>query len=123
VDNGPGWVGVLLPDAEAVLALRPVHSDLYVGVAGPHPPGAAEALEVRAFVSFKGSVVEDPVTGSVNASLAQWLTETGRIRTPYTARQGTRLGRNGRVHISHDDAGTLWVGGATTTIVDGRVAF
>ncbi len=125
VDNGPGWAAVLLQDAEAVLAVRPGPLDLEVGVkvgvVGPHPPGSAEAFEVRAFFPVDGRTVEDPVTGSLNASLAQWLTSTGRARTPYATRQGTALGRTGRVHLSHDEDGALWVGGATTTCVTGRV--
>jgi PhzF family phenazine biosynthesis protein len=96
VDNGPGWVAVLLQDAEAVLALRPGFvEDLDVGVVGPHPAGAPEAVEVRAF-SVNGATVEDPVTGSLNAALAPWLASTGRVLLPYTTRQGTALGRGGR---------------------------
>ncbi|HTN25182.1 MAG TPA: PhzF family phenazine biosynthesis protein [Solirubrobacteraceae bacterium] len=121
-DNGPGWVAVLLADAEAVLALRPSFAELDIGVAGPHPPGAAEAFEVRAFFPKDGVMVEDPVTGSLNASLAQWLLETGRATAPYVARQGTALGRAGRVHITRDPDGTIWVGGGTVTCVSGQVA-
>ena len=121
VDNGPGWAAVLLEDAEAVLALRPGPTDLKVGVVGPHPPGSPEAFEVRAFFGVDGATVEDPVTGSLNASLAQWLTSTGRARTPYATRQGTALGRTGRVHLTRDDDGALWAGGATTTCVSGHV--
>ena len=72
-DNGPGWVGILLETADAVLALRPGAVDLDVGVVGPYPPGSPAAFEVRAFVPSQGSTVEDPVTGSLNASLAEWL--------------------------------------------------
>ncbi len=122
VDNGPGWVGVLLESADAVLALRPAAVDLDVGVAGPFPPGSSEALEVRAFFPKDGATVEDPVTGSLNASLADWLLHTGRIEAPYVARQGTALGRTGRVHISRDADGAIWVGGATTTRVSGEVS-
>jgi PhzF family phenazine biosynthesis protein len=121
-DNGPGWVAILLESAEAVLALRPGAVDLDIGVAGPHPQGAAEALEVRAFFPQGGSTVEDPVTGSLNASLAQWLLRTGRATAPYVARQGTALGRVGRVHVSQDPDGTVWVGGGTVTCVTGEVA-
>jgi PhzF family phenazine biosynthesis protein len=120
-DNGPGWVAVLLADADAVLALRPGFVDLDVGVVGPHPPGSAQAFEVRAFFPKGGTTVEDPVTGSLNASLAQWLLRTGRATAPYVASQGTALGRAGRVHVSRDDDGTIWVGGGTVTCVDGRV--
>jgi PhzF family phenazine biosynthesis protein len=120
VDNGPGWVAVLLDSAEAVLALRPGFVDLDLGVVGPHPPGSPDAFEVRAFLPNNGSTVEDPVTGSLNASLAPWLLRTGRARTPYTVSQGTALGRAGRVHVSQDAGGQVWVGGGTVTCVTGH---
>jgi len=121
-DNGPGWVAVLLESADAVLALRPGFVDLDVGVAGPYPPGSPEAFEVRAFFPKDGATVEDPVTGSLNASLAEWLLRTGRARAPYVASQGTVLGRAGRVHIEADADGRVWVGGGTVTCVDGTIA-
>jgi PhzF family phenazine biosynthesis protein len=121
VDNGPGWVGVLLASAERVLSLRPRAVDLDVGVVGPHPEGSTCALEVRAFFPKDGATVEDPVTGSLNASVAQWLLRTGRVGAPYVASQGTALGRAGRVHISRDAEGTIWVGGETVTCVAGEV--
>ena len=120
VDNGPGWVGVLLDSADAVLALRPGPADLDIGVAGPYPAGSAEAFEVRAFTPALGGVGEDPVTGSLNASLAGWLLAAGHATAPYVASQGTALGRRGRVHITRDPGGTIWVGGSTTTGVTGR---
>jgi PhzF family phenazine biosynthesis protein len=120
-DNGPGWVAVRLGDAQAVLALRPSFTDLTIGVVGPHPPGAPEAVEVRAFFPKDGVLVEDPVTGSLNASIAPWLLRTGVADAPYVARQGTALGRAGRVHVSRDADGTIWVGGATVTCVSGAV--
>jgi predicted PhzF superfamily epimerase YddE/YHI9 len=120
-DNGPGWVAVLLESAEAVLALRPGLVDLDLGVVGPYPEGSEQAFEVRAFFPKDGSTVEDPVTGSLNASLAQWLLAGGRARAPYVASQGTALGRAGRVHVSADDEG-IWVGGGTVTCVTGHVA-
>jgi PhzF family phenazine biosynthesis protein len=116
-DNGPGWVAVLLADAEAVLALRPGFVDLDVGVAGFHPDGV---LEVRAFFPKDGSTVEDPVTGSLNASLAGWLLEAGRVQAPYVAHQGTALGRAGRVHVTQSD-GEIWIAGGTVTCVNGEV--
>lgn len=119
-DNGPGWVAALLPSAEAVLALRPGPGDLYIGVAGPYPPGSPEAFEVRAFFPDGRSLAEDPVTGSLNASLAQWLLRTGRATAPYVASQGAMLGRAGRVYISADPSGQVWVGGATRTCVSGH---
>lgn len=118
-DNGPGWVGLLLNSADAVLALEPAYCELDLGVAGPHPPGAPEAYEVRAFFPKDGALVEDPVTGSFNASLAEWLIASGRATAPYVARQGTAMGRAGRVHISQDEDGAVWVGGATVTFVTG----
>ena len=120
-DNGPGWVAVMLADADAVLALRPGVVDLDIGVVGPYPEGSPQAFEVRAFVPKDGSTDEDPVTGSLNASLAQWLLRIGRARAPYVASQGTALGRAGRVHVSRDPDGTIWVGGGTVTCVAGEV--
>ncbi len=117
-DNGPGWVAVLLADADAVLAVRPSFDELDVGIAGLHPDGT---LEVRAFTPKNGAMDEDPVTGSLNAALGQWLLRTGRIAAPYMARQGTALGRSGRVHVSQDEDGAVWVGGGTVTCVDGEV--
>ena len=120
-DNGPGWVALMLESADAVLALRPGFIDLDVGVVGPHPEGSAEAFEVRAFFPKDGVLVEDPVTGSLNASLAQWLLGSRGARAPYVARQGTALGRAGRVHVSRDGNGAIWVGGGTVTCVAGEV--
>ena len=120
-DNGPGWVAVMLADADAVLALRPGVVDLDIGVVGPYPEGSPQAFEVRALVPKDGSTDEDPVTGSLNASLAQWLLRIGRARAPYVASQGTALGRAGRVHVSRDPDGTIWVGGGTVTCVAGEV--
>ncbi|CUU55935.1 phenazine biosynthesis protein PhzF family [Parafrankia irregularis] len=120
VDNGPGWVAVMLDSAEAVLAIQPGTVDLSVGVIGPHPEGGPAAFEVRAF-SHLLTTVEDPVTGSLNASLATWLFDTGVVDGPYTARQGTRLGREGQVRLSRDEAGTIWVGGDAVTCIVGEV--
>jgi PhzF family phenazine biosynthesis protein len=120
-DNGPGWIAVLLESADAVLAIRPRFAQLDLGIAGLHPPGAAEALEVRAFFPKDGALVEDPVTGSLNASLAEWLLRTQRVSAPYVARQGTALGRTGRVHVTQDADGTIWVGGGTVTCIAGSV--
>ena len=122
VDNGPGWVAVLLDSAQKVLDLHPGYAELDLGVVGPHPAGSAEAFEVRAFFPKDGALVEDPVTGSLNASLAGWLIDSGRVNAPYVVVQGTALGRSGRVHISPDDDGTIWVGGGTVTCVSGQVA-
>jgi PhzF family phenazine biosynthesis protein len=120
-DNGPGWIAILLGSADEVLAVRPSFIDQDIGLVGPCPNGAAEAFEVRAFFPKDGAIVEDPVTGSLNASLAQWLVGTGRATAPYVARQGTALGRAGRAHIAQDDDGAIWVGGGTVTCIDGQV--
>jgi len=119
-DNGPGWVAVLLRSADAVLALRPGMTDLDLGVVGPYPPGSPQAFEVRAFFPKDGILVEDPVTGSLNAAIAPWLLRTGRAHAPYVASQGTALGRSGRVHVSRDRDGTIWVAGTTVTCVSGQ---
>jgi predicted PhzF superfamily epimerase YddE/YHI9 len=120
-DNGPGWVAILLDSADAVLALRPTLGSLDLGVAGAYPPGSECAFEVRAYFLQDGRPTEDPVTGSFNASLAQWLLATGRATAPYVASQGTAVGRRGRVHVSCDEAGTVWVAGATVTRISGEV--
>jgi PhzF family phenazine biosynthesis protein len=119
-DNGPGWVAVLLKDADAVLAARPAGVDIDLGLAGLYPPGSEAAVEVRAFFPVNGSGVEDPVTGSLNASLAAWLLRTGRLTAPYVASQGTVIGRRGRVQVSADAAGAIWVGGRTATLITGE---
>jgi PhzF family phenazine biosynthesis protein len=120
-DNGPGWVVALLRDADAVLAVRPDWSSfggLDIGVVGPYAPGAECAVEVRAFSPSIG-VVEDPVTGSLNASIGQWLAGD-RLPTAYVASQGTALGRRGRVHVEKD-GDTVWVGGDAATTIKGTV--
>jgi PhzF family phenazine biosynthesis protein len=121
VDNGPGWVAVLLASADEVLALSPGFDELDIGVVGPYPEGAEVAFEVRAFFPKDGTLVEDPVTGSLNASLAEWLLRSGRASVPYVASQGTALGRSGRVNVSRDSDGLIWVGGQTLTCVTGQV--
>jgi PhzF family phenazine biosynthesis protein len=120
IDNGPGWVGVLLRDAEAVLGLEPdwaSFGDLDIGVVGPYADGPC-AVEVRAFCPGMG-MVEDPVTGSLNAGIAQWLAGT-TLPTSYVASQGTVLGRAGRVHVSRTDD-EVWIGGETRTTIAGTV--
>jgi len=120
VDNGPGFVAALLGSADAVLALRPGAIDIDLGVVGPYPPGSEAAFEVRAWFPAGEATVEDPVTGSLNAGLAEWLLRTGRATAPYVASQGTALGRAGRVHIDADAEG-IWVGGGTMTLVEGTI--
>jgi PhzF family phenazine biosynthesis protein len=122
VDNGPGWIGVLLRDAATVLALRPSGLGRFpdVGVIGPHPPGSECDVEVRALFAVGGGLAEDPVTGSLNASLAQWLIGTGRLPRSYVAAQGTVLGRRGRVHVSAEGS-DVWVGGQVVPGVTGTI--
>ncbi len=134
-DNGPRWRGVLLRSAEQVLALQPdaaVLAGLDVGVVGPRGKvgvvGATAAasdaeglaFEVRAFFPGHGGLKEDPVTGSLNAALAQWLIAAGIAPPRYIASQGTALGRAGRVHVAQE-GDTIWVGGDTVTCVHGTV--
>jgi PhzF family phenazine biosynthesis protein len=127
IDNGPGWLGLVLDSAETVLSLQPDFGDLEIdtGVLAPHAPADADRLavgyEVRAFCPGH-TINEDPVTGSLNAGFGVWLTGTGALPASYVARQGTALGRDGRVHVSTDAAGDVWVGGACTTVVQGFVA-
>jgi PhzF family phenazine biosynthesis protein len=117
VDNGPGWVGVLLASAEAVLALDPGDLDgLLIGVAGAR--AGDPALEVRAFFPQGPLTMEDPVTGSLNASLAPWLVGAGVVPARYRARQGQRRGRDGVIEVEVDEQDT-WVGGSTRTLFRG----
>ena len=113
----------MLRSADQVLALRPDYAtmgDLKIGVIGPHPAGGPADHEVRAFAPGL-SVVEDPVTGSLNAGFAIWLTRDGLLPPDYTVRQGTALGRSGDVRISTDAAGDIWVGGASRTLIQGTL--
>lgn len=122
-DNGPAWCAVLMESADAVLRVRPkaeLMAGLDVGIAGPHGVDGPADLEVRAFFTGNGgAVAEDPVTGSLNAALGQWLIPNGRMPLRYVARQGTALGRDGRVSVELD-GGTTWVGGGTLTVLAGQ---
>ena len=122
VDNGPGWCAVLLDSAARVLAVRPDWaglSDLKLGVVGPHPAGAETQFELRALIG--GGNYEDPVTGSLNASVAQWLIGA-RIAPPrYVASQGAALQRAGQVFID-SDGDTIWVGGDVSECIRGEVS-
>lgn len=124
IDNGPGWLGLWLADAEEVLAIEPdfhAMAGMDLGVAAPWSAREAAArgadIEVR---GFDGVVGEDPVTGSLNASLGQWLTRLEILPDAYVAAQGTRLGRRGRISVTRDGA-DVWVGGDTVTVVAGEV--
>jgi PhzF family phenazine biosynthesis protein len=121
VDNGPGWVAVRVGTPERALSLRPRPVDLDFGVVALYPPGGPVAVEVRGFFPKDGATVEDPVTGSLNASVAQWLLGAGLLDAPYVASQGGALGRTGRVWISRDPDGTVWAGGDTVTRILGEV--
>lgn len=142
-DNGPGWIAVMLADADAVLALQPnfgaaesydigvvgaaplgVVGSGKIGVAGETNSGVSLAgdsdIEVRAFFRSGGQAAEDPVTGSLNAALAQWLLSNGTLTSPYVASQGDALGRAGRVYVEEADD-KIWVGGDAVTCIDGTV--
>ena len=123
-DNGPGWKLVRLKSAEAVLALSPAGDGierLDLGVVGAYPQPSELAYEVRAFFTAKaGDLREDPVTGSLNASVAQVLTGQGLVAAPYVASQGAAIGRAGRIFIDQDAHGQIWVGGRTQTLFSGR---
>lgn len=123
VDNGPGWCAIRLASAAQVLALQPdwaALAGLKLGVIGPHEPGATAQFEVRALIGSGGGF-EDPVTGSLNASLAQWLMGSGAAPSRYIAAQGQVLGRAGRVHIERDVQGIIWVGGDITPCIRGTL--
>jgi PhzF family phenazine biosynthesis protein len=123
VDNGPGWCAVMLRSARHVLSLKPdwaALDPLKLGVVGPHDAGHDAAFEVRAFVG--GSGYEDPVTGSLNASLAQWLIGARLAASSYVAAQGTALKRAGRVYLSKD-RDEVWVGGEVVEVVRGDITF
>ena len=130
LDNGPGWRVVLLDSAERVAGLRPdfaalrsTHPDLSLGVVGVYGEGTGPdgaAAEVRGFALAMG-IPEDPVTGSLNAVIAQWLQRDGRLPDRYVAAQGAALGREGRVRVERDAAGVVWVGGDAVTVVAGTV--
>jgi PhzF family phenazine biosynthesis protein len=122
IDNGPGWMAALLLDAAQVLALQPdfaLMNGLKLGVVGPYAAGSECAFEVRAFVPTLG-VPEDPVTGSLNAGVAQWLIGSGLAPAQYVAAQGAALGRAGRVHVQQlgED---IWIGGDVAEVVRGTV--
>lgn len=123
-DNGPGWIAVEVADLDTLIGLRPDFSglpDIKLGVVAACPPGDSDRFELRAFYPSGGQHFEDPVTGSLNASVAQWLMRRDPDLQTYTARQGTVLGRAGRIHVDLDGDGTIWIGGAVTPVIDGTV--
>lgn len=121
VDNGPGWAVVRVATAQQVLGLEPDLSlipDAMVGVIGAYPVGSEYAFEMRTFAPRVG-VAEDPVCGSMNASVGQWLSRAGAVPGGYRVSQGARLGRAGEITIAVDQDGTVWVGGVTRTLIRG----
>lgn len=123
LDNGVAWWTVLARDAATVLAIEPDITALYdlpdVGVVGLYPPGGDAACEVRAFAPAAG-IAEDPVTGSLHASVGQWLIGEGVLPDRFVATQGARVDRAGRIEVDAAD-GDVWIGGASTTLVAGTV--
>lgn len=122
IDNGPGWMAALLPDAATVLAVQPdfvAMGGLKLGIVGAYPAGSECQFEVRAFVPGLG-VPEDPVTGSLNAGLAQWLIGAGLAPDRYVAAQGAALGRAGRVFVAREGA-DVWIGGAVCPVISGTI--
>jgi PhzF family phenazine biosynthesis protein len=123
---------VMLGSAEQVLALKPdarILKGLDIGVVGPRgkvgvvgaqPGDDATQFEVRAFFPGNNGMVEDPVTGSLNAAIAQWLIGAGLAPARYIAAQGTALGRAGRVHVEQS-GDVIWIGGASSTCIAGTV--
>lgn len=121
VDNGPGWAVLQLESADQVLALEPDLSRIptaMVGAIGRYPSGSEFDLEMRTFAPGVG-VAEDPVCGSMNASVGQWLARTGKVTGSYRVSQGSLLGRAGDIIVTVGDQGAVWVGGATTTLFRG----
>ena len=122
-DNGPGWRGVMLASAEQVLALKPSPEGLKgldIGVVAPCSSGETQ-FEVRAFFPGNNGLTEDPVTGSLNAAVGQWLMGAGLAPDSYVASQGSCLGRAGRVYVQRDAENQVWVGGESVTCIQGSV--
>lgn len=118
-DNGPGWISLLLTDAQTVLDIDLAAATIgtqRIGVVGAHPAGSETSFEVRAF--SRG--FEDPATGSLNAALAQWLIGAGIAPGSYLASQGTVVRRTGRIHVDAE-GDDIWVGGRTVVGIRGSV--
>ena len=123
VDNGPGWSALMLKSAAQVLAVKPdwsVLGDVKLGLVGAQPAGHETRFEVRAFVPGPPAY-EDPVTGSLNAGLAQWLIGAGLAPASYVAAQGAALGRAGRVYVSQE-GNDVWIGGDVVVCIEGTVS-
>lgn len=125
VDNGAGWLAVLLAERDQVLDLQPDYArlkGLAVGVIAPWNPerdGDAAQFEVRAFISGDG-MPEDPATGSLNAGIAQWLLGAGRAPERYVVSQGLSMGRAGRIQVERI-GDEIWIGGAAVTCIEGSL--
>jgi PhzF family phenazine biosynthesis protein len=122
--NGPVWQVLELASAADVLAADSAKvrypEFLGVGLIGAHPPGSECQFEVRNIAPSSG-MSEDPITGSLNAAIARWMYESGRWRDPVIVAQGTCIGREGRLFIRRDDAGTVWIGGQTSILIEGML--
>lgn len=121
VDNGAGWLALVLHDHARLLALTPDLTSLHglpIGLIAPSPQTDV-AYEVRAFIGGD-AMPEDPVTGSLNAGIARWLIETGAAPSSFVIAQGAAIGRSGRVHVETLD-GQIWIGGACVTRVSGTL--
>jgi PhzF family phenazine biosynthesis protein len=125
VDNGAGWLAVMLKDRQQVLTLKPDYHqllDLAVGVIAPWDPavdGNAAQFEVRGFIAGDG-MPEDPATGSLNAGLAQWMLSRGLAPSSYVVSQGVTMGRAGRIHVEQI-GDEVWIGGAVVTCINGSL--
>lgn len=125
VDNGPGWAGIMLATRAELLSVKRDYAALPgqpIGLVAPCDPVRDDTdaqFEVRAFVGTRPA--EDPVTGSLNASLAQWLIGAGLAPETYVASQGTVLGRAGRIHVARTGP-DIWIGGHVATCIDGTIA-
>lgn len=149
LDNGPHWLCLLLDSIDTVLSLEPDLTRIKalghkVGVAALYDDADATPLigracrEAEAFSTglrarsasaqaqlevraFSTTGMEDPVTGSLNGCLAQWLIEQGHLNAPYIANQGACVGRDGWISLRQDAAQQLWVGGHIVLCVQGEV--
>lgn len=124
IDNGPGWIGVLLSSAEEVLAITPNrNSNLALGLFGFYGAEYKYKYEVRGFYPEDGLLVEDPATGSLHASGAQWLISKGKCAAPYLASQGKVINRRSEIHVTSDTDQEIWIGGRAEIRIKGEVTF
>ena len=120
-DNGPGWRGVLLHSAEAVLALDPdptLVRGLDVGVAGLHPSGSEIAVEIRTFFDGNQGLVEDPVTGSAHCCLGPFWQKRLKKDT-ITAYQASE--QNGVVRLRREVPDRVKIAGTAVPIWEGSL--